>query len=66
MNGEGREATSIPYLLTDPKAMPHLVRYINGTRRPPSTIYRLYLSSYAARLIPHANRHSRTRNRPPT
>jgi hypothetical protein len=33
-NALGREATSIPYLLSDPKAMPHLVRYINGTQVP--------------------------------
>ncbi|KAJ8594485.1 hypothetical protein M405DRAFT_729715, partial [Rhizopogon salebrosus TDB-379] len=29
----GRKTTSIPYLLTDPEATTHLVRYINSTRR---------------------------------
>ncbi|KAJ8590431.1 hypothetical protein M405DRAFT_816240 [Rhizopogon salebrosus TDB-379] len=29
----GRKATSIPFLLSDSKAMPHLVRYINRIRR---------------------------------
>ncbi|KAJ8585129.1 hypothetical protein M405DRAFT_705079, partial [Rhizopogon salebrosus TDB-379] len=32
-----RKATSIPYFLTDPEATPHLVRYINSTRRPKET-----------------------------
>ncbi|KAJ8588234.1 hypothetical protein M405DRAFT_264463 [Rhizopogon salebrosus TDB-379] len=33
----GRKASSLPYLLSDPDATPHLVRYINGTRRLKAT-----------------------------
>ncbi|KAG2757243.1 hypothetical protein P692DRAFT_20712694 [Suillus brevipes Sb2] len=29
----GRDATSIPHLLTDADAIPHLVQYVNATRR---------------------------------
>ncbi|KAG2063074.1 hypothetical protein BDR04DRAFT_945581, partial [Suillus decipiens] len=29
----GRKASSLPYLLSDPNATPHLVRFINGTGR---------------------------------
>ncbi|KAG2125711.1 hypothetical protein DEU56DRAFT_714724, partial [Suillus clintonianus] len=33
----GRKATSIPYLLTDSEATPHLVQYINATGRMKTT-----------------------------
>jgi hypothetical protein len=33
INALGRKATSIPYLLTDEAAIPHLTRYVNATGR---------------------------------
>ncbi|KAG2051098.1 hypothetical protein BDR06DRAFT_959268 [Suillus hirtellus] len=33
----GRNATSLPFLLSDPAATPHLVRYINATGRMRTT-----------------------------
>ncbi|KAG2061161.1 hypothetical protein BDR06DRAFT_871483 [Suillus hirtellus] len=32
-NALGCQATSLPYILTDPTATPHLIKYINATGR---------------------------------
>ncbi|KAJ8588030.1 hypothetical protein M405DRAFT_740973, partial [Rhizopogon salebrosus TDB-379] len=34
----GRQATSLPYLLAEAEATPHLTRYVNATRRLKSTL----------------------------
>ncbi|KIK37492.1 hypothetical protein CY34DRAFT_92642 [Suillus luteus UH-Slu-Lm8-n1] len=41
----GRDASSIPYLLTKPEAIPHLIKLINSTRRFKTTFGEVSLST---------------------